>query len=170
MVAAWWNSLETVTILTWWLRWIGGVFALIGILCTIASFATSKHAETIRATRDADRRLAAKQSEQMLEVLRSRPTKTIEIGYPFNDPEGLRFAEDIAHVLTNAGWQVSGISAGGYAGMNPTGLIIAASDANDSGVAALRSAFDVAGFKTTGLQTEQPNIVLIIGPRRKNSN
>ena len=58
---AWWNSLESVTALTWWLRWIGAGLTIAGGLCVIATLVTSKRGETLRDRRSADRRLTSDQ-------------------------------------------------------------------------------------------------------------
>lgn len=34
---AWWDSLETVNSLTWWLKWVGGALTFIGAICVIVT-------------------------------------------------------------------------------------------------------------------------------------
>jgi len=159
----WWDSLDSVTNVTWWLRWAGAALTMVGALCVIATLATSKRAENLRERRDADRSLTKEQTEQILAVLRGRPTATIELEYPVGDPEVIRFTEQIEGVLKAAGWRVSGTSAAIYTG-TPTGLILVVANRSDPFALALHQAFKAAGIDAPGeLRPNQKAVKLIVG-------
>jgi hypothetical protein len=62
---AWWDSLETVNNVTWWLKWVGAGLTFTGAICVIATLATTKRSETLKASRDeTERAKAAKTAEE----------------------------------------------------------------------------------------------------------
>ena len=104
---AWWNSLEAVNALTWYLRWIGAGLTIIGGVCVIATLATSKRAETLREARQADRRLSAFQRKQILDLLAGQPGGQVEVACPTMSLEPCKYARELADVLKEAGWEVT---------------------------------------------------------------
>jgi len=101
---AWWNSLETVTALTWWLRWIAAGFTIAGGFCVIATLATSKRLDTLREKRDADRHLTASQRAALIEAVKGSQG-TFDIWRGDNSNETTDFAEELRTALVEAGWQ-----------------------------------------------------------------
>jgi hypothetical protein len=103
---AWWNSLEAVTALTWWLRWIGAGLTIIGGLCVVATLVTSKRAETLRERRSADRRLTGEQRAAIKAALKASPKGRIAVISMTDSIESYKYASDFAEVLVESGWEV----------------------------------------------------------------
>jgi len=125
-MSSWWNSLETVTVLTWWLRWVGAGLTVIGALFVIATLATSKRAETLRDRRSADRRLTDEQRAVIKRALGASPKGRIVVISMTDSTESHRYAVDFAEVLLESGWEtriqpILRLSEGAP----PTGIILA---------------------------------------------
>lgn len=148
---SWWDSLEAVTNVTWWLRWIGASLTIAGGLCVIATLAGSKRVETLKNKRDVlkqeegeskekalrarleaaeerqrDRRLTDEQRILIKQALQASPKGRIVIISMTDSTESHRYATDFDEVLREAGWTsrvqpILRLSEG----PPPTGLILA---------------------------------------------
>ena len=126
---SWWDSLEAVTNLTWWLKWIGASLTIVGGLCVIATLVSSKREETLKNKRDGlkqeqtesnekalrarlaaaeerqkGRRLTDEQRAKLIEVSKRYSRGPIQLHAPLNDAEAMRFAMDLRDALKEAGW------------------------------------------------------------------
>ena len=132
---AWWDSLEMVASVTWYLRWIGAGLTILGALCVVATLATSKRTETLREKRAADRHLTPEQRAKLVGILNQGVKGEIAIQCVIANIESCNFAEEINAALRESGWTTAGVSQTLTFGKDqtgrsvaPTGLIILVAD------------------------------------------
>jgi hypothetical protein len=104
---AWWDSLETVNSITWWLRWVGAGLTFTGAICVMATLVTTKRAETLKTERDADRHLSDRQRQRIRDTLSRKPSGQLKVLCPLSNPEARNFALELVDVLNTAGWEAA---------------------------------------------------------------
>jgi len=126
---AWWNSLETVSSLTWYLRWIGACLTIFGGLCVVATLATSKRAETLREKRDADRHLSPEQRQSLIKKIGELPDKEkCALVSVVGDDEGFRFGIELEVALREAGVNCAGVEPALFSTPPRGGVFVATSN------------------------------------------
>lgn len=171
---AWWDSVETVNSVTWWLRWIGAVLTFTGAICVMATLATAKRAETLKAAKDKalqdrltaaeerqrDRHLTAEQRAKILEVLKDSPSGAFNIKVA-SVHEAQTFANEIAAVMIEAGWKMQGHNT--MIGRATPGFGVVAQNDQIPRAVALINALQAAGLPllTDVWQNEKPDTVIL---------
>lgn len=111
------------------------------------------------------RTLTAEQRVRLLEILKHSPKGAFNISWVANNPETLRFADQLASVLKEAGWTLKETS-GALDSNVPVGLLIRVQNPQTSRAVALQQALNEVGFPADGQiipQLPEQTVLLFIG-------
>jgi uncharacterized iron-regulated membrane protein len=174
---AWWDSLECIARIHFWLNIVVVVSTVIAALAGVVVLIISTRMATLQAAREAalqtqitavsPRTLTPTQREQLVTALRAGPSGPVLCSVPVGDAEALSFAGALHAAVTEAGWPTAPIAVENYI-VSILGLrleVLSVQDAPDHTLAFQKAmdsiAIDARAYETPGLGPEV--IQLVVG-------
>lgn len=184
---SWWNSLDAVTTVNWWLGCLLVVFGVLTAATSVMGWVTSSRLATLQGEKEVEMRrrldeaeerlrhrsLTAEQRTRLIELLRGEPKGSIRVLTTQGDKESIAFGEEMAGVLREAGWTVEGHGVTLVAGVifEPgLHLYIRNSKNNPARAGSLQRALKSIGFPADGFANERlveegEELSIVVGPK-----
>lgn len=102
---AWWDSLETMTMISARARMIAWVLGIAVAICGTVVFFAGRRVDALKTAQTAPRKLAASQRAKLIDFLKGKPVSEIlVICASAPDREPCNFARELVSAFRDAGW------------------------------------------------------------------